>query len=85
MKMIYNPQNLISNDKLRSQLNQLGNEKNPFLFIIDFEVKKFYLAPLNKLDTNIFFAIDGFSNVTSNECFKIEPRQPFYLKKKRLV
>ena len=48
---------------MKNQLNQLGIAKIPFLFIIDFEIKNFYIAPLDKLDHHIWFSIDGFSNV----------------------
>jgi len=49
---------------MKNSLNQLGKEKIPFLFIIDFDLENFYLAPFDKLDNQIFFSIDGFSNVT---------------------
>ncbi|MDM8561316.1 hypothetical protein [Candidatus Parabeggiatoa sp. HSG14] len=49
---------------MKNQLNQLGKEKKPFLFIIDFDVKNFYIAPFNKLE-NLLFSIDGISNVIS--------------------
>jgi len=64
---------------MKNQLNQLGKAKIPFLFVIDFEVKNFYFAPLDNQDNNTLFSIDGFSNV-------ISPHQltsSFYLKKKR--
>jgi len=51
---------------MKNSLNQLGKKKIPFLFIIDFELKNFYIAPLDKLDNQIFFSIDGFSNVIPN-------------------
>ncbi|RKZ79793.1 MAG: aminodeoxychorismate synthase component I [Candidatus Parabeggiatoa sp. nov. 1] len=66
---------------MKNQLNQLGKEKTPFLFIIDFEVKNFYIAPLNKLDNHILFSIDGFSNVTANSHVKNFSPPPFHLKK----
>jgi hypothetical protein len=66
---------------MKNQLNQLGKTKIPFLFVIDFEVKNFYLAPLDNQDNHIFFSIDGFSNVTNPH----QLTSSFYLKKKRLV
>ncbi|MEN8216411.1 MAG: aminodeoxychorismate synthase component I [Pseudomonadota bacterium] len=63
---------------MKNSLNQLGKEKIPFLFIIDFDLKNFYIAPFDKLDNQIFFSIDGFSNVTPN---------PFHylIKKKKAI
>jgi len=68
-----------------NQLNQLGQNKIPFLFVIDFEVKNFYIAPLDKLDSQILFSINGFSNVTKTDDAKNQRPQKFQLKKKRLI
>jgi para-aminobenzoate synthetase component 1 len=65
---------------MKNSLNQLGKKKIPFLFIIDFDLKNFYIAPLDKLDNQIFFSIDGFSNVIPNR-----HSHPFHLKKKPSV
>lgn len=65
---------------MKNHLNQLGKKKIPFLFIIDFDVKNFYFAPLDKLDNQIFFSIDGYSNVTPKM-----PHHRFHLKKKPSV
>jgi para-aminobenzoate synthetase component 1 len=54
---------------LKNILNQLGKQKTPFLFIIDFEVKNYYIKPLDQLDHNIYFNIDGFSNNNSKRKF----------------
>ncbi len=64
-----------------NKLNQLGKKKIPFLFIIDFDVKKYYIIPLNQLNrtNNIFYSIDGFSNLAPDIYFKqVNP----FLKKK---
>jgi len=66
---------------MRNKLNQLGKAKIPFLFVIDFEINNFYIAPLDKLDNQIFFSIDGFSNVNSRDNFKSKLYQ---LKKKAI-
>jgi len=55
---------------MRNKLNQLGKQKKPFLFIIDFDVKKYSITPLNQLNNNIFYSIDGFSNVPPNTYLK---------------
>jgi para-aminobenzoate synthetase component I len=45
-------------------LNDWGARKTPFLFIVDFEMKKPLAFPLDQLNTrDILFDIDGFSNV----------------------
>jgi para-aminobenzoate synthetase component 1 len=69
---------------MRNQLNQLGKKKIPFLFIIDFDVKNYSITPLNqlKINNNILYSIDGFSNVAPNTYFK--KANPF-LKKKPLI
>lgn len=78
---------------MRNKLNLLGKKKIPFLFIIDFDVKKYSITPLNQLNINninninniknikndILYSIDGFSNLAPNNYFtKANP----FLKKK---
>ena len=50
--------------KIKKELNQLGAQKIPFLFVIDFTINDFYLAPLAQLEPQIFFVIDDKSNLT---------------------
>ena len=69
---------MLYHNMMRNQLNQLGQKRIPFLFIIDFDVKNFYVSQLDKLDHQIFFSLDGLSNVTSNKQFI----KPAYLNKK---
>lgn len=45
-----------------NELNKLGKAQIPFLFIIDFELKKPLVFPLNQLSDNILFDVPGFSN-----------------------
>jgi para-aminobenzoate synthetase component I len=68
-----------------NQLNQLGQNKIPFLFVIDFEVKNFYIAPLDELDPQILFSINGFSNLTPTHYAKNKIPHHFQLKKKQSV
>jgi para-aminobenzoate synthetase component 1 len=63
---------------LKNTLNKLGKQKIPFLFIIDFDVKNYYIAPLDQLDNNIYFNIGNFSNI----CAKKEIDKNYQLKKK---
>ncbi len=60
-------------------MNNLGSERKPFLFIIDFEIKKPLVFPQDKIPFDIMFDINGISNI-SNESPISE--RPFYLNKK---
>lgn len=40
----------------------MGSEKRPFLFIIDFEMKRPHVIPLDQLDDDILYNINGQSN-----------------------
>ncbi len=66
---------------MKNRLNQLGKQKIPFLFVIDFDVQHFYIAPLDQLDKQIFFEIDGFSNVF----LKNAPLKNTFLLKKKAI
>ena len=59
--MIYNAMNENYIDKM----NLLGKERQPFLFILDYELKKPYIIPLEQAnDNNILFSISGNKNYT---------------------
>lgn len=45
---------------LKYQLNQLGRQRTPFFFIIDFDINHFEVVPFSKLK-EIYFEMDGFS------------------------
>lgn len=49
-------------DTLRNTLNHFGKTNTPFLFIIDFEVKNYYVKPLSALERDVLFDLAGFSN-----------------------
>ena len=49
-------------DVLREKLNYFGKLKVPFLFVIDFEIKNFYVEPLLHAEKDVLFIVDGFSN-----------------------
>jgi para-aminobenzoate synthetase component 1 len=66
---------------MKNLLNQLGKQKIPFLFVIDFDVQHFYIAPLDQLDKQIFFEIDGFSKVF----LKNAPLKNTFLLKKKAI
>ena len=53
---------MILNDFIES-MNRLGQQKVPFLFLIDFEMKKPFIVRLDEVDpTEILFSIQGFTN-----------------------
>jgi para-aminobenzoate synthetase component I len=52
-----------------NELNNLGKNKIPFLFIIDFEHKKPLVFPLHQIPDDISFDIPGFSNCKAAESF----------------
>ena len=64
-----------------NRINQLGKNRIPFLFIIDFDMKDPVILPLDKVDPNeILFSISGVTNVqgeplqnTSNIELKFSP------------
>ncbi len=49
------------------KMNELGCRKEPFIFIIDFEMKKPLLFPVNKINANeILFDINGITNCSNH-------------------
>ncbi len=53
-----------------SQMNRWGQEKVPFLFVVDFEMEKPFIIRLSDIDqTKILFDINGFKN-GSNSSFE---------------
>lgn len=47
--------------------NQMGSQKKPFFFIIDFEMKKpFVCSPDEAADHGFYYNVKGFSNYTSS-------------------
>ncbi len=68
------------NDCNRTKLNQLGKQKIPFLFVIDFNLTDLYVEPLDQLPNDILFSIDGFSNFTPTERLEIPICPPIIIK-----
>ena len=51
--------------EFRQQMNEWGQAKVPFLFIVDFEMKKPILVKISNVNpSEILFDINGFTNVT---------------------
>ncbi len=59
---------MIPAEKVFKQMNDYGSRKKPFLFGIDFEVKKgFFLDPAKASESGIYFNINGFGNNLTTE------------------
>ncbi len=58
------------------ELNRLGAKREPFLFVLSYDLKKVFVQPLKELDDNIFFKIGHQRNYLK------QPREKaYYLKK----
>ncbi len=45
-----------------AELNRLGAERIPFLFILSFDKKQIFISPLDELDDDIFYKVDTIRN-----------------------
>src|SRR6187549_994592 len=51
--------------ELKAKMNTWGQERVPFLFIVDFEMKKPLVFRLDQIDpTDLVFDINGFRNIS---------------------
>ena len=57
-------------------MNKLGQEREPFLFVLSYDLKELFVQPLKTLDKNIFFKIGQQRNYP-----KTPLEKPYYLKK----
>lgn len=56
-------------DAMIWKMNELGKNKTPFLFVIDFDLFQPMLFPLSEIDNNeILFEINGLTNVSHSIC-----------------
>ena len=59
------------------KINELGTKRIPFFFMIDFEMKKPIIYPLDELPDHIWYDLNGVSNRKANEAdsvfFRFEP------------
>jgi para-aminobenzoate synthetase component 1 len=53
--------------EFESKLNQLGREKVPFLFLVDFELENLFVWKTDEVPTGILFSIGDVSNIVSRE------------------
>jgi para-aminobenzoate synthetase component I len=62
----------------RKQMNLLGGTAKPFLFIINFDMTKNYVVPIEKVNANVLlYDIEGFSNTNDLP----QGRKPEYFRK----
>lgn len=47
---------------MKDFLNYLGREKKPFFFVIGYDLKESYIIPLEELDGDIRFEMDGYAS-----------------------
>jgi len=59
--------------KAIDQMNDWGGQQKPFLFIIDFELNRPLLYPLDEIPDNIIFDINGVRNID----YQVEDTSPF--------
>ncbi len=61
-----------------SQINELGKARKPFFFMIDFEIKKPIICPLDELPDSICYNLNGVTNKKAKESdtadFRFEPK-----------
>jgi para-aminobenzoate synthetase component 1 len=57
-------------------MNKLGQEREPFLFVLSYDLKEVFVQPLKTLDEDIFFKIGKQRNYPKTPLTK-----PYYLKK----
>lgn len=56
---------MMNPDAMIWKMNEMGKNKTPFLFIIDFQCSVPVLIPINEIDSNnIIFDINGFTNIS---------------------
>ncbi len=54
------------NEKVIADINRLGKSRIPFLFVIDFEMKKPWVCPLDEVNTQeVLYNFKGFNNASS--------------------
>jgi para-aminobenzoate synthetase component 1 len=54
-------------NSLKEKLNSFGKRREAIFFVIDFEAKEHFLSPLNELDDDILFCLDGSKKIYKNK------------------
>jgi len=52
------------------QINKLSKTRTPFLFVISFHGEKIFAQPLDNLDDDIFYKLEGWRNYPVEKCTK---------------
>ena len=61
------------------KINRLASNKEPFLFVLSYDLKKQFIQPLSELDDNVYFKIGNQRNYP-----KTPRKKSYYLKKNPL-
>ncbi len=62
----------MSKDLIKEKLNKFGSLKEPFLFILSYDLSKFYIEKLSALPKNIKYEISTQKNTNTQKDIKIE-------------
>lgn len=54
---------------IKKTINKYGSEKEPFLFLLSYDLKKYYIKKLKNLDETIKFELNSFNNGCEKEFF----------------
>jgi para-aminobenzoate synthetase component I len=60
----------LSKELIKEKLNKCGFEKEPFLFIISYDLKEFYIEKLSNLSTSIKFELNSKEHIKSKKLEK---------------
>jgi para-aminobenzoate synthetase component 1 len=60
-------------DQARHIMNKWSNEKRPFMFMVDFEMKKIKVYPIDTMQNEVLFDFNGFRNFENYFINNIKP------------
>ncbi len=52
---------------MKEEINKLGKNRTPFFFFIDYFKQNSFVSPIEKLEKDIMFDLDGFKNYSSSD------------------
>lgn len=61
-------------DQAKHIMNKWSNEKRPFMFIIDFEMKKIKIYPMDAMHNDVLFDFNGFRNFENYFTNDVKPK-----------
>ena len=64
----------MSKDLIKEKLNKFGSKKEPFLFVLSYNLEEFYIEKLSELPNNIRFELNSKANhkFKTNKKYKLE-------------